>query len=125
MIHERHKQKRLPNWIPLVDIVFLLLVFFMATVQFERIFPLKVQQAQQGMQLNEPYKGILYGEGQFMLEGKAMDEASLRAFINSAEFDVMRPLVMAVKDDVSSKAVVELMDMMAELKVTNFFLQAE
>ena len=71
------RSSHVPNLTPLIDIVFLLLIFFMLTSHFVRDDALNIQlpQAQSGVQLDEKQgiEIVIDAQGQWLYKGQALD----------------------------------------------------
>jgi biopolymer transport protein ExbD len=71
------RNSHVPNLTPLIDIVFLLLIFFMLTSHFVRDDALNIQlpQAQSGVQLDEKQgiEIVIDAQGQWLYKGQALD----------------------------------------------------
>jgi biopolymer transport protein ExbD len=73
----RRRSSHVPNMTPLIDIVFLLLIFFMLTSHFVRDDTLNIQlpRASSGEQLDEKQgiEIIINAQGQWLYKGQVLD----------------------------------------------------
>lgn len=120
--NESKKGPRL-NMTSLIDVVFLLLIFFMVTTTFEKQAKLKIElpeankkinnQAQQQIVISISQKGAIYLNNNELLNSQYDSIAtSLKALVTSEQ----RPTVIIRADaDAAHKHVVTVMDVLADL----------
>jgi len=97
------------NMGPLVDIVFLLLIFFVVTTSFVKETGIDVQRSTASTAEIQERGNILLGvnaEGEIYLEGKRIDVRSVRAHIERALAEDPEAGVVIVADKNSSTGVV-------------------
>jgi len=121
--NESKKGPRL-NMTSLIDVVFLLLIFFMVTTTFEKQAKLKIElpeankkvnnQAQQQIVISISKKGAIYLNNNELLNSQYDSIAtSLKALVT----DEQRPTVVIRADaDAAHKHVVTVMDVLADLE---------
>jgi biopolymer transport protein ExbD len=115
------------NMTSLIDVVFLLLIFFMVTTTFEKQAKLKIQlpeatekvnpQAQQQVVISISQKGSIYINNNELLNSKYDSIAnSLKQIIKG---DEKPPIVIRADADAAHKHVVTVMDVLADLGFTS------
>jgi len=84
----RRKASHVPNLTPLIDIVFLLLVFFMLTAHFVRDEAIKINlpEAESSSIVNpeKPVEVIVDPDGRLLFQGSVVDAASLARGLREA-----------------------------------------
>lgn len=111
------------NLTPLIDVVFLLLIFFMVTTTFTRQTALKVDlpqaEAQPAAKQPRAIEITITAQGRFAVNGKALaenDATALKAAVSSeASDDSSRPLVISADAMTPHQAVVTAMDVAGQL----------
>ena len=115
------------NMTSLIDVVFLLLIFFMVTTTFEKQAKLKIQlpeatekvnpQAQEQIVISISQKGSIYVNNNELLNSKYNSIAgSLKQIIKG---DEKPPIVIRADADAAHKHVVTVMDVLADLGFTS------
>ncbi|MFA5630793.1 MAG: biopolymer transporter ExbD [Porticoccaceae bacterium] len=122
------------NLTPLIDVVFLLLIFFMVSMSFSRETRLAVAlpQAQGGAPEDEPVEPIRLGvdrAGRYAIAGQqlaASDVTALMAALQQAAGgDSSRPVIVAADGDAPHRAVVKVMDAATRLGFSRLRLAVE
>ncbi len=111
------------NLTPLIDVVFLLLIFFMVSTTFTRDTQLSIdlpQAAGEEAQREEREVEVVIGRnGEYAVNGKALvnsQEATLKAAIETAaDNDVSLPLIITADANTPYQAVVTAMDAAGQL----------
>ena len=112
------------NLAPLIDVVFLLLIFFMVTTTFTKESRLAVDLPEaQGLaaeQAPEQLEIMISADGQYTINGRALVD-SARATLKAAlakvsEGDSSRPLVITADAKTPHQAVVTAMDVAGQLE---------
>ena len=111
------------NITPLIDIVFLLLIFFMVSTTFQKESQLNVQlpeaTEQAPAQPTEPVEIVISADGQYAIGGRKLSDNSLGTVIEAlrqaSEGDRDRPLVVRADARTPHQAVVRAMDAAARL----------
>jgi len=102
------------NMGPLVDMVFLLLIFFVVTTSFVKETGIDVQRSTAATAERQERGNIMLGisaDGQVYMEGKRIDVRSVRALIERALAEDPESGVVIVADkDSSTGTVVQAMD---------------
>ena len=114
------------NITPLIDIVFLLLIFFMVSTTFQKESQLRVQlpQAEQQteQQPEEPLEIVISADGQYAIGGRTLGDnrlpTLLQALRQAAGDDRDQPLVVRADARTPHQAVVRAMDAAAQLGLT-------
>ncbi len=110
------------NITPLIDIVFLLLIFFMVSTTFQKESQLRVQlpEAQQDApaQQTQPLEVVISADGQYAVDGRELTDnrrATLVDALARAAEDNDRPLVVRADARTPHEAVVRAMDVAGQL----------
>ncbi len=116
------------NMGPLVDMVFLLLIFFVVTTSFVKETGIDVQRPTAATAEHKERGNIMLGisaEGQVHMEGKRIDVRSVRALIERALAEDPESGVVIVADkDSNTGIVVQAMDQCRLAGATNVSLAA-
>ena len=115
------------NMTSLIDVVFLLLIFFMVTTTFEKQAKLKIQlpeatekvnpQAQDQVVISISQKGSIYINNNELLNSKyASIATSLKQILKG---DEKPPIVIRADADAAHKHVVTVMDVLADMGFTS------
>lgn len=112
-IRANHKTAEI-NMAPLIDLVFLLLIFFLVTTSFVKETGIEVQRPQASTATLKEAGNILVGvsqEGRVYLDSKEIDIRSVRAHIERSLAENPEGAVVVVADKQSSTGVViQVMD---------------
>jgi biopolymer transport protein ExbD len=111
------------NITPLIDIVFLLLIFFMVSTTFQKESELRVQlpQAEQeeSVQPKRPLEIVISADGQYAIGGRTLADNSLPTLLKSLRTavgdDREQPLVVRADARTPHQAVVRAMDAASQL----------
>jgi biopolymer transport protein ExbD len=108
------------NLISLVDVVFMLLIFFMVTTTFVRSSGLKVTLPQAEQSIAEPDPQVIEvtvdADGRYYINGRQLRDRSaltLERGLRQVGADASRPLVIRADARASHQAVVTVMDVAA------------
>ncbi len=108
------------NLISLVDVVFMLLIFFMVTTTFVRSSGLKVSlpQAEQSSPQPDPetIEVVVDAQGRYYIDGRQLRDRSAQTLergLRQVSSDGVRPLVIRADARASHQAVVTVMDVAA------------
>lgn len=120
--HEHRELVEL-NLTPLIDVVFLLLIFFMVSTTFQRESELRVQlpKAENKAQpdVDNTIELVVNGRGQYFVNGKELvnnNLATVRAALQRAtQGDKKRPLIIRPDKTASVQSMVTAMDAAAQL----------
>ncbi|MEZ5477146.1 MAG: biopolymer transporter ExbD [Thiolinea sp.] len=117
------------NLTPLIDVVFLLLIFFMVTTTFDRNAEIKIElptaantvQAQQQDRLEL----LIDGQGRYYVNGREVLNNQPETLCQAMtlvlnDMDKVPPLVISADASVNYQAVVTAMDIAGRLGLTNF-----
>jgi len=117
------------NMGPLVDMVFLLLIFFVVTTSFVKETGIDVQRSTAATAERKERGNIMLGvsaDGQIYMEGKRIDVRSVRALIERALAEDPESGVVIVADkDSNTGTVVQAMDQCRLAGATNVSLAAK
>jgi len=117
------------NMGPLVDMVFLLLIFFVVTTSFVKETGIEVQRSTAATAERQERGNIMLGvsaDGQIYMEGKRIDVRSVRALIERALAEDPESGVVIVADkDSNTGTVVQAMDQCRLAGATNVSLAAK
>lgn len=111
------------NITPLIDIVFLLLIFFMVSTTFQKESQLRVQLPEAAEQTqtdpNEPVEITISAEGQFAIGGRKLSQSDLATVIDALGRVVGdnrdQPIVVRADSRTPHQAVVRAMDAASKL----------
>ena len=119
----KRRSSHIPNLTPLIDIVFLLLIFFMLTSHFVREDTLNIQlpEANSGQQLDEKksIEVVINAEEQWLYEGEVVDADKLKQVLREdlSKLEVKRVRIRGDKvSDLGSA--VSLLDLVREAGAT-------
>lgn len=118
---EEHKSRK-PSLTPMIDVVFLLLVFFMLSAKFGSEQILNLTLGGGGGEYTGPPRLIEVDANRLFLNGV---ELPLSAIISRLEDMVETPenaIVLRGKNDVDTQAVVEMMSSLTQAGYTNLIL---
>lgn len=111
------------NITPLIDIVFLLLIFFMVSTTFQKESELRVQlpeaEQDESVQPVKPVEIVISADGQYAIGGRTLADNSLATLMQSlreaAGDDREQPLVVRADARTPHQAVVRAMDAASKL----------
>ena len=113
------------NLTPLIDVVFLLLIFFMVSTTFDTTSQLKIRlpEASQNETSEPPRKLTLLidSEGKFFLNARELTDnrsATLRAALERALDERLLPIVIQSDADSPVQSLVTAMDVVGQLGLT-------
>lgn len=111
------------NITPLIDIVFLLLIFFMVSTTFQKESQLRVQlpeaAEQPAAEPVDPLQIVISSEGQYVVDGRELADnrigTLIRALRDATAGERDRPLIIRADARTPHEAVVRAMDASAQL----------
>jgi biopolymer transport protein ExbD len=115
---------------PLIDIVFLLLIFFMVTSHFDVASGLRIQLPEVAQRLfnqkDNQLRLVIDKSGRMFLEGKRLDLKALEKKLEKAvnEKDLVH-LVLQADKDVRHGAVVQAMDVAKSVGISSIIIAAQ
>lgn len=115
------------NITPLIDIVFLLLIFFMVSTTFQKESQLRIQlpeaSKEQAAERNEPLEVAISAEGQYVVAGRELSDNELATLVaalkRSSDGNDERPLVIRADARTAHQAVVRAMDAASRVGLHN------
>ncbi len=115
------------NITPLIDIVFLLLIFFMVSTTFQTESQLHVQlpeaSEEPAIDPGDPLEVVVSAEGQYAVGGRELGDNALatltEALISAAGNDREQPLIIRADARAPHQAVVRAMDASSRAGLTN------
>ena len=124
------RSSHVPNLTPLIDIVFLLLIFFMLTSHFVREDALNIQlpEAESGHQLDEKksIEIVIDAQEQWLYQGQLVDAKSLKAVLREDLSKLESKRVRIRGDKVSDLgSAVSLLDLVREAGATGVDIVTE
>lgn len=116
--------RRGPSLTPMIDVVFLLLVFFMLASRFGTDMHVPLQVAGQGQ--SAPYKGPprlvdITQNGQ-LVNGVSMDEDAMLAELSRLTSAPQDTIILRTRDDADIQAVVRTMQVLGDAGYSNLVL---
>lgn len=130
-LHNRKRDELTINLTPLIDVVFLLLIFFMVTTSFARHSELTLNlpeaDAATRAEQTKVIEVAINAEGHFVVNGKRLvndDRATLKRAIEKMRGDRDLPVVIAGDRAVHWQAIITALDVMAELGIAQVSLAA-
>tara|TARA_B100001093_G_scaffold492263_1_gene533209 strand:- start:110 stop:490 length:381 start_codon:yes stop_codon:yes gene_type:complete len=115
--------------VPLVDVLMVLIIFFLATMQFQDLRALnvklpKIESAGSNLMQEEIVVSINQ-QGEFLLNGKSMSAAKISSLLNSASQLPVKPkILVAADEDTPIKFVTEIVDICRIAGLEDFRLQS-
>ncbi|ABI57191.1 ExbD/TolR family protein [Alkalilimnicola ehrlichii MLHE-1] len=113
-LEQRRKRRRLVSLTPLIDVVFILLIFFMLATTFAQWRAVPVSAAGEGGDAVAELTALrvsVDADGRFRMEGQAVDLSVLKQRVRDGlTADPDRPVRLQTHDDAPLRAVVAAMD---------------
>ena len=124
------RSSHVPNLTPLIDIVFLLLIFFMLTSHFVREDTLNIQlpEAESGQQLDEKksVEIVINAQDQWLYQGEILDAGKLKQVLSEDLLNRVDKRVRIRGDKVSDLgSAVSLLDLAREAGATGVDIVTE
>jgi biopolymer transport protein ExbD len=107
---------------PLIDIVFILLLFFILESNFLRFGELVFNTPRQQETGNSPVRTMelqVFADGRIWLEGRALEPASLDAFLTENHHDSQTPVFVRAHDDLPLQVLVDVVDVLQDHALSN------
>jgi biopolymer transport protein ExbD len=116
------------NLTPLIDVVFLLLIFFLVATRFaqdDRELPVQLPSASSALPMTvEPTELVIHinAAGQYLVQGQPTDLSQLESILRKAVSDnpVHQVVVIRADRQVAFQSVVSVMDLCTKLKVPSY-----
>ena len=117
------------NLTPLIDVVFLLLIFFMVTTTFDRNSKIQINLPKAESAVSEVQKGtmelLVDGKGSYYIDGREVlnskPETLIQAMSEALDgYETNPPLIISADATANYQAVVTAMDIAGRLGLTNF-----
>ncbi|HPQ95621.1 MAG: biopolymer transporter ExbD [Thiothrix sp.] len=127
----REKQAVDVDLTPLIDVVFLLLIFFMVTTTFDRNAEIKVELPTASTTVrsdrSDKLELLIDGQGRYYVNGREVLNSEPETLFQAMtqvlnEMDTVPPLVISADSTVNYQTVVTAMDIAGRLGLTNFSL---
>ena len=116
------RRSRRPSLTPMIDVVFLLLVFFMLASRFGMDMQVPLTLAGQGTGYSGPPRLVDIGPQFVSLNGTAMDEASLADALRSLMEGPEDTVILRAQDDATLQRVVAIMELLGAADFTSVVL---
>ena len=116
------RRSRRPSLTPMIDVVFLLLVFFMLASRFGMDMQVPLTLAGQGTGYSGPPRLVDIGPQSVSLNGTAMDEASLADALRSLMEGPEDTVILRAQDDATLQRVVAIMELLGAADFTTVVL---
>lgn len=120
-----HRPRRAPNWTPLVDIIFLLLIFFMVSSSFEKKNPLPLTAAAGEGHHETIHRLQLRHDGVLIFDDKKMTDHELNDYLISSPEIAEQSVVVVVGNRVSVGRLVAVTDQLKTVDIQKLFFTAE
>ena len=130
-LHSIRRRRRSPaiNIVPLVDVLTVLLFFFLVTMQFKQVSTLnitvpKIETAGEN-EIQERILIALGSAGQIYLNDRPLEKSQFKAAIKLAgELTPELPILLVADEDVSLKFVTEVMDVCRSNQMNTIRIQS-
>ncbi len=131
--HRRNREEPEINFIPLIDVLLVLLIFFMVASTFRKESELKLQLPESSQQVTPPEKNQLelridrnerYELDQVLLGDKLSTEALQTALAKALESSRERPLIISADAQTPHEAVVRALDAAGKSGITKVGISA-
>lgn len=131
--HRRNREEPEINFIPLIDVLLVLLIFFMVASTFRKESELKLQLPESSQQVTPPEKNQLelridrterYELDQVLLGDKLSTEALQTALAKALESNRERPLIISADAQTPHEAVVRALDAAGKIGITKVGISA-
>lgn len=113
------------NISPLIDIVFILLIFFVATMVFSEKSAMEIQKPESSKTISAPEKSLkifVNSLGEISLEGVKMDMDSLK---NALSFKAENNAVIEADSSVALAKIVEIMDFCKQSGIDKVYISCK
>ena len=118
----RHRHTRRPSLTPMIDVVFLLLVFFMLAARFGQDSAIPIATAGQGQDYSGPPRLVeVLPDGQ-RLNGKRVDQDALLAQIDTLTATTDDTIVLRAGDGADVQRVVDMVELLSRRGYTQVVL---
>lgn len=117
------KNKRVPNWTPLVDVIFLLLIFFMVTSSLSHPSAQPLAATVHGSGQQPIPLLVVRRDGSFVLKGEEMSESQLRLALQPASF--ASGVTVAVEEGITIGRMVRVTDWLRRARIAPLFFAAK
>lgn len=109
---------------PMVDVVFLLLIFFMLASRFgvDAVLPVSGAGGAAGAAWQGPPRLVDIAPGAVLLNGTPLDEAELIASVAALQPDPDAPVILRPRDEADLQRLVAVMDRLRSGGITNLIL---
>ncbi len=124
-MRKKKRESISPDLTPLIDVVFILLIFFLVTSVFKKeelalILNLPPSDAQE-LQIEQPEVSIELSKDSIAIHGKKTSFEALELRAEQAK-DKSKPIILRIDEDVSYKRVVRLFDILQKHDLNNLSL---
>ena len=128
-IRAKSRKKPKIDVVPLIDVLMVLIIFFLVTMQFRDLRALniklpKIDTAGSNLMSNELIVSISQ-EGDFFINSKKVDFEKLAQVLKATSFLPQRPVILVVADEnVPLRHVTQVVDLCRKNSLEDFRLQA-
>lgn len=123
---EPRRREQGENVIPLINIVFLLLIFFMLAGALAPTDPFTVEppETRGGLEVGDPERRViaLAADGRLAFEGEPVEVDALVELVGRAADDEEEPIRLKADADVSAERVLDLMDLLRDAGLERLIL---
>lgn len=119
------------NVTPLIDVVFLLLIFFMVSTTFKKNTQLNVQLPHASTQVSATESSVIRilidSKGQYELDGKLYNRATLKVLSEQllARYSQESPLLIMGDKEAPHQSLVSLLELAADLNISKVRILAQ
>ncbi|MEM7196598.1 MAG: biopolymer transporter ExbD [Pseudomonadota bacterium] len=124
----RSQPKKLITLTPLIDVVFILLLFFMLSSSFVTWRSLEFATASPGGQVTSETKSVLLraiGTDEFALAGSRYSRAELPDALQTVKAKGVDNVLVEVSEDLELQVLVDVLDLLADSEIPNFGLSTQ
>ncbi|MGE0253427.1 MAG: ExbD/TolR family protein [Alphaproteobacteria bacterium] len=116
----RRRREDEASILPLINVVFLLLIFFLVAAKLALPDPFGIQppaSASEGAPEARVHEVLVAADGRLAVDGETVDEAGLRAALGAIGKDAAEPLRLKADGGAEATRVIAVMEMMREAGV--------
>lgn len=132
-LHRRNQEEIDVNLTPMIDVVFLLLIFFMITTTFKKTSDIDITlpkaSAQPSKKTQDPLEITVFADGSYSVNGEQVANQELTTLVDAirqmASGDSKQPVQLRADGQATHQAVVKAMDALRQLGLTQLAIITE